>query len=62
MENLKRVQFLKCRSDDGCAHDDSVSEVSAPFGMGGSLQVVKRHASKTVVEVCDFHGKARNRC
>ncbi len=51
MENLKRVQNLKCRSNEGRAHDGSVSEVSARFGLGGSLQFVKRHASETVVEV-----------
>ena len=62
MENLKRVQNLKCRSDDGRAHDGSVSEVSAPFGGAGSLQVLKRHASETVVEVCNFYGKARSFC
>jgi len=58
MENLKRVQNLKCRSDRSCVGDGSVSEASAPFGLGGSLQFMKRHASETVVEVCNFHGKA----
>ena len=62
MENLKRIQNLKCRSDDGHAHDGSVSEVSAPFGLGGSLQIVNCYASETVVEVCNFDGKTRNCC
>jgi len=57
MENLKGVQNLKCRSDGGCAGDGSVSEVSAHFGLGRSLQVMKRHASEAVVEVCNSHGK-----
>jgi len=62
MENLKRVQNLKRRSDDGRAHDGSVSEVSARFGLGGSLQIMKCYVSETVVEVCDFHGKTRSTC
>ncbi len=62
MENLKRVQNLKCRSDEGRAHDDSVPEVSAGFRLGGSLQIMKCHASETVVEVCNFDGKTRNCC
>lgn len=62
MENLKRVQNLKRRSDGGCAGDGSVSEVSARFGLGRSLQIMKRDASGTVVEVCNFDGKTRNCC
>lgn len=62
MENLKRVQNLKCRSDDGRAGDGSVSEVSALLRRVELLQIVKRHASETVVEVCNFDGKTRNCC
>lgn len=57
MENLKRVQNLKRRSDGGCVGGCSVSEVSDPFAGAGSLQAVKRHTSETVVEVCNSHGK-----
>jgi hypothetical protein len=62
MENLKRVQNLKCHSDGGCAGDGSVSEVSTRFGLGRSLQIMKRHTSETVVEVWDFHGRAKISC